>query len=90
MTRTYKWGNAQPKYFTHTGNFHEYPNKVKKNGAGKGNWGVAGDELNDLIDNGEAPMLINKTRRGSNSLKHELKLKSVLKAGLSDDEDALE
>ncbi|QLG73275.1 hypothetical protein HG535_0E03590 [Zygotorulaspora mrakii] len=71
MTRTNKWtqheAKAVPKYFTHTGNFGESPNNVKKQGSGKGNWGKAGDEINDLIDSGEIPGVFNKVRRGSNS-----------------------
>lgn len=77
MSRTHRWQHPEYKYFTHNGNFNEDRNKVKKNGAGKGNWGLQGDELNDLIDAGEAPPLVNKTRRGSNSLKTEVRLRPL-------------
>ncbi|CCF58921.1 hypothetical protein KAFR_0F03250 [Kazachstania africana CBS 2517] len=70
MTRTTKWTihehQADPKYFTHNGNFGEAPYNVKKHGSGKGNWGKPGDELNDLMDSGEIPPLFNKERRSSN------------------------
>lgn len=70
MTRTNKWTvhehRAEPKYFTHNGNFGESPNHVKKSGNGKGNWGKVGDEINDLIDAGEIQPIFNKKRRGSN------------------------
>ena len=74
MTRTDKWttheSKADPKYFSHNGNFGENPNAIKKNGSGKGNWGKPGDEINDLIDSGEIPPVFNK-RRGSNSQHNE-------------------
>lgn len=81
MTRTNKWGvhesRPDPKYFTHAGNFGEAPNNVKKQGSGKGNWGKAGDEINDLIDSGEIQQVFNKTRRGSNTQTNEKKLDQV-------------
>ncbi|GMM34382.1 Tma10 protein [Saccharomycopsis crataegensis] len=79
MTRTHKWSHSEEKYFTHNGNFNEAPNKVKKNGAGKGNWGTEQDELNELIDSGEAPELLNKggSRRGSNSMVREMRFQKV-------------
>lgn len=81
MTRTNKWtvheSKATPKYFSHTGNFGESPNAVKKNGSGKGNWGKAGDEINDLIDAGEIQPVFNKQRRGSNVQSNEQKLNDV-------------
>ncbi|KAH3901687.1 probable Translation machinery-associated protein 10 [Saccharomycodes ludwigii] len=71
MTRTNKWtiheAKSNSKFFTHNGNFGEDPNHVKKEGCGKGNWGKAGDEINDLIDSGEIPPVYGKVRRGSNS-----------------------
>lgn len=64
MTRTNKWtereGKADPKYFSHTGNYGESPNHIKKQGSGKGNWGKPGDEIDDLIDNGEIPQCSRK------------------------------
>ncbi|CCF56103.1 hypothetical protein KAFR_0A06680 [Kazachstania africana CBS 2517] len=78
MTRTNKWtiheDKANPKYFTHTGNFGEAPNNVKKNGSGKGNWGKPGDEINDLIEDNEIPPIFNKHRRGSNAQTNEKRL----------------
>ncbi|CCK69695.1 Tma10p KNAG_0C05970 [Huiozyma naganishii CBS 8797] len=78
MTRTNKWTvrekTADAKYFTRTGNFGESPNNVKKEGSGKGNWGKPGDEINDLIDEGEIGPIFNKQRRGSNSVKNERRL----------------
>ncbi|CCH44505.1 Translation machinery-associated protein 10 [Wickerhamomyces ciferrii] len=81
MTRTQKWTHhekkAEPHMFTHNGHPDQNPTKTKKNGAGKGNWGSPGDEINDLIDDGEIPPVFNKTRRGSNSSAHELKFDAV-------------
>ena len=52
MTRTNKWTvhekrPQEPKWFTHNGHSDTDPTKVKKNGAGKNNWGQPGDELDD-------------------------------------------
>ncbi|CCC72070.1 hypothetical protein NCAS_0J00910 [Naumovozyma castellii] len=83
MTRTNKWTvhetKANPKYFTHTGNFGENPTNVKKNGSGKGNWGKAGDEIQDLVESGEIKTVYNKARRGSNSQKNEEKMGNLQK-----------
>lgn len=83
MTRTNKWtereGKADPKYFSHTGNYGESPNHIKKQGSGKGNWGKPGDEIDDLIDNGEIPPVFKKDRRGSNLQSHEQKFENVQK-----------
>ncbi|CAR29540.1 hypothetical protein ZYGR_0AD02220 [Zygosaccharomyces rouxii] len=77
MTRTTKWteheGRPDPKYFTHNGHFGENPYNVKKQGYGKGNWGRPGDEIEDLIDDGEIPEVFNKSRRGSNVQSNEKK-----------------
>lgn len=81
MTRTNKWtqheARPDPKYFTHAGNFGESPNHVKKQGFGKGNWGRPGDEIQDLIDNGEIPEVFNKSRRGSNVQSNEMRYEKV-------------
>ncbi|CCE91890.1 uncharacterized protein TDEL_0D03060 [Torulaspora delbrueckii] len=81
MTRTQKWtqheARPDPKYFTHAGNFGESPNNVKKQGSGKGNWGKAGDEINDLIDSGEIQQVFNKQRRGSNNQTNEKKFEGI-------------
>ncbi|KAF9738649.1 hypothetical protein PMIN01_03932 [Paraphaeosphaeria minitans] len=50
-----------PRYFAKSGNAGEDPNKTKKNGGGKGNWGQAGDEVEDMGYN------IANARRRSNS-----------------------
>lgn len=81
MARTNKWtvreSQADPKYFSKTGNFGEAPNNIKKDGSGKSNWGTAGDEINDLINSGEIPPVFNKQRRGSNTQKNERRLSDV-------------
>ncbi|EMG51142.1 TMA10 Translation machinery-associated protein 10 [Candida maltosa Xu316] len=49
MARTKKWSQKpeEPRWFTHNGAFNTNPSSVKKNGAGKNNWGKPGDELDD-------------------------------------------
>jgi hypothetical protein len=83
MARTHKWtyheSKAESHYFTHNGHADANPNKTKKNGAGKNNWGTPGDEINDLIQRGEIPPVMGKTRRGSNSSLLEDKLGQVQK-----------
>lgn len=84
MARTHKWTKHEAKadshYFTHNGHADSNPNKTKKNGAGKGNWGVAGDEVMDLIQRGEIPPVTGKvSRRGSNASQHEVKFGEVQK-----------
>lgn len=85
MTRTNKWtvheSRPDPRYFSHNGNFGENPYNVKKQGFGKGNWGRAGDEIEDLIDDGEIPEVFNKSRRGSNVQFNERKYGSVQHSG---------
>ncbi|CAB4256718.1 similar to Saccharomyces cerevisiae YGR008C STF2 Protein involved in regulation of the mitochondrial F1F0-ATP synthase [Maudiozyma barnettii] len=70
MTRTNKWtvheSRADARYFTHNGNFGESPQHIKKGGSGRGGWGKAGDEINDLVDSGEIQPVYNKKRRPSN------------------------
>ncbi|KAF2742523.1 hypothetical protein M011DRAFT_472125 [Sporormia fimetaria CBS 119925] len=53
-----------PRYFAKSGHPGEDPAKTKKNGAGKGNWGRAGDELDDY------DYRMNNPRRRSNSSGH--------------------
>ncbi|KAG0136539.1 hypothetical protein HOY82DRAFT_72282 [Tuber indicum] len=55
-----------PKFFGKSGHVDTAPNKTKKNGGGKGNWGLAGDELQDLPDE----YTVFKARRRSNSMGH--------------------
>ncbi|KAH3677056.1 hypothetical protein WICMUC_001962 [Wickerhamomyces mucosus] len=70
MTRTNKWthheSRAESHFFTHNGNLNENPTNIKKNGAGKGNWGKPGDEIQDYKNEF-------KIRRGSNSETNEQK-----------------
>ncbi|CCX05067.1 hypothetical protein FPQ18DRAFT_357488 [Pyronema domesticum] len=54
-----------PKYFGKSGFVDQAPNKVKKNGGGKGNWGSEVAELDDLENFNSF-----KTRRRSNSMGH--------------------
>ncbi|ODV87256.1 hypothetical protein CANARDRAFT_26675 [[Candida] arabinofermentans NRRL YB-2248] len=93
MARTQKWNdkgsNSEPRFFTHTGNYGESPNHVKKDGFGKGNWGKQGDELEDLMSNGEIPPVFKKERRGSNHSLNEERIKKVQQATfehINDDE----
>lgn len=79
MSRTKKWNSreeaSEPKWFTHHGSFHSDPRGVKKQGAGKGNWGKPGDELWDDADDLErrrAP-----GRRNSNHQKNEVELREL-------------
>jgi len=55
-----------PKYFGKSGHVDTAPNKTKKNGGGKGNWGLAGDEFQDL----PKEYTVFKARRRSNSMGH--------------------
>uniref|UniRef100_A0A060TJ49 ARAD1D44110p n=1 Tax=Blastobotrys adeninivorans TaxID=409370 RepID=A0A060TJ49_BLAAD len=57
-------GAALPKYFAKSGFVDTDPNKVKKDGHGRGNWGREGDEAEELQD--EFNFL--HTRRRSNSM----------------------
>lgn len=77
MTRSHKYtdrdhagladGTAEPeqhlpRYFAKSGHAGEEPNKTKKGGAGKGNWGKEGDELEDYAYN-----MANARRRSNSS-----------------------
>lgn len=74
MARTHKWTYHESRpdshYFTHNGNSNESPSNVKKNGAGKNNWGKPGDEIMDFQDEF-------KIRRGSNSQNNEDKFEKL-------------
>lgn len=78
MTRTNKWNehksNEEPRWFSHNGNYLENPNKVKKEGAGKNNWGQPGDEL---LDDEELTFLKPTSRRNSNHSQNEEELNEV-------------
>lgn len=81
MTRTAKWtvheASSEPKWFTHNGYYGSDPTKVKKLGAGKGNWGKPGDELVD--DDIEVSMFNKSKRRNSNHQEHESAIKERMK-----------
>ncbi|KAH3671738.1 hypothetical protein OGAPHI_000443 [Ogataea philodendri] len=81
MARTQKWNdkgsNSEPRYFTHNGFPDQAPNHIKKGGFGKGNWGKNGDELEDLITDGEIPPVFKKERRSSNHSQNEEKFHEV-------------
>ncbi|KAH8821016.1 hypothetical protein F5884DRAFT_766277 [Xylogone sp. PMI_703] len=51
-----------PRYFAKHGFIDQDPKKTKKNGAGKGGWGVEGDEVQDTGYN-----LANARRRSNSS-----------------------
>ncbi|OCK80895.1 hypothetical protein K432DRAFT_249060, partial [Lepidopterella palustris CBS 459.81] len=57
-----------PRYFAKTGHSDTDPNKTKKNGGGKGNWGREGDEIEDYTCN-----LTNPRRRSNSSAHTDLK-----------------
>lgn len=80
MTRTNKWtvheAKSAPKWFTHHGPVNCDPTKVKKLGAGKGNWGKAGDELMDDTQV-DSPMFGKSVRRNSNHHQNEQDLKML-------------
>ncbi|KAM3072266.1 hypothetical protein ACMFMG_009079 [Clarireedia jacksonii] len=51
-----------PRYFAKTGHIDMDPKKTKKNGAGKGGWGVEGEEVQD-----EGFTMTNARRRSNSS-----------------------
>lgn len=73
MAKTEKWQGAKDRYFTHNGHPDQAPNAIKKDGFGKGNWGKPGDEVQDMLNDGEiSTKMMNKDkRRGSNASKNE-------------------
>jgi len=58
-----------PKYFAKSGYVDADPKKTKKNGGGKGNWGAAGDEVQD------SGFKMTNARRRSNSSSYAAGLK---------------
>lgn len=58
-----------PRFFAKNGPAGTDPKKVKKNGAGKGGWGVEGEEIQD------SDFVLNKARRRSNSSSYAAGLK---------------
>ncbi|EGW33576.1 ATPase stabilizing factor 15 kDa protein [Spathaspora passalidarum NRRL Y-27907] len=75
MTRTNKVSEKQqePKWFTHHGYHDSDPTKVKKDGAGKNNWGQPGDEL----DKDEFNFNKSAGRRNSNHALNEERLNNL-------------
>ncbi|CCG21669.1 Stf2 protein [Candida orthopsilosis Co 90-125] len=74
MSKTKKWTvhekrPQEPKWFTHNGYINTDPTKIKKNGAGKNNWGQDGDESDFILFNKKST-----SRRNSNHDVNELKL----------------
>lgn len=60
----------------HTAHYNSGDNSrgaPKKSGAGHGNWGREGDELQDLVDSGEVPPIFGSGKRvnKSNHQEHE-------------------
>lgn len=60
-----------PRYFAKTGHVDQNPNKVKKDGHGKGNWGKEGDEIVDIDE--EFHFMHSRRRSNSTSLPLETK-----------------
>ncbi|EPS44025.1 hypothetical protein H072_1984 [Dactylellina haptotyla CBS 200.50] len=68
--------NQYPKFFAKNGFVDVAPQKVKKEGGGRGNWGHPGDELEDLEE-----FNMTRPRRYSNtSPTHSFQLKSKFEA----------
>lgn len=79
MTRTNKWTvhekQSEPRYFTHNGHYNMNPHRVCKNGNGKYNWGMPGDELMD--DSELSGFSMHRSgRRNSNHNDHEQMMKA--------------
>lgn len=81
MTRTNKWtvheAKSNSKWFTHHGPINCDPTKVKKLGAGKGNWGKPGDEIKDDTDMDMVTMFGQSQRRNSNHSQNEQDMKML-------------
>ncbi|VEU23305.1 DEKNAAC104442 [Brettanomyces naardenensis] len=78
MGKTEKWDNPKDRFFTHNGYPDQAPNHVKKDGFGKGNWGKPGDEVQDMINDGDlSDKIMHKQRRGSNTSSNEDKFANV-------------
>lgn len=77
MTRTNKWtvheSKSDAKWFTMHGPINTDPNKVKKSGAGKNNWGQDGDEVAQQ----EFNFFGKSQRRNSNHSENEEKMKDL-------------
>jgi hypothetical protein len=52
-----------PRYFAKSGHVDADPKKTKKDGGGKGNWGHAGDEVEDI----SGVNMVNARRRSNSS-----------------------
>lgn len=81
MTRTIKWTvhehASEPKWFTHNGHFNSNPNGVRKNGAGRNNWGQPGDELRDDASYDNMNFFGQSGRRNSNHSVNEENMRSL-------------
>lgn len=68
MTRTRRSSSGSgnlPKYFAKHGIPYEDPNKIKKSGQGRFNWGTGFDDIDEAKNAGE--FNFGRTRRRSNS-----------------------
>ncbi|KAI5951971.1 STF2 [Candida jiufengensis] len=80
MSKTKKWGvheksPKESKWFTHNGFSNTNPTKIKKNGAGKNNWGQPGDEIDmKMIKNNNNN---ERARRNSNHDLNEMKFNKL-------------
>ncbi|KAA8915238.1 hypothetical protein TRICI_002595 [Trichomonascus ciferrii] len=63
-------GEGLPRYFSKNGHPDQDPNKVKKDGHGRGNWGREGEEVDDLEDE----FNFHHARRRSNSISAQQRL----------------
>lgn len=81
MSRTNKWtvheAKSNSKWFTKHGPVNTDPTKVKKLGAGKGNWGQPGDEMMDDSEMESVTMFRHSDRRNSNHSQNEQDLKML-------------
>lgn len=81
MTRTQKWtvheGASEARYFTHNGHSNTDPNKVRRGGDGKFNWGKPGDELDDQAEFELQEFFGKSNRRNSNHAINEQNIKDT-------------
>lgn len=81
MTRTNKWtvheAAGEPKWFTHNGHYDADPTKIRKNGAGRNNWGRPGDEMMDDEEVASMSFFGRSARRNSNHMEHEENLRRL-------------
>lgn len=81
MTRTHKWGvhehAPELRFFTHNGHLHTDPNRVRKNGCGRHNWGQPGDEIADEAGFDEQAFFGRSNRRNLNHETNETNMKEL-------------